>query len=96
MNIQVPDSIKRVMTKLNEQGLPLPMIQDCLTKDPSLTYTLTLVAAVMVGLSVCHVGTVDWDRAVTFLQLVGGGYLARQTMKHISPLNNGDDSTDKK
>ena len=84
------------MTTLNEQGLPLPMLQDIVTKQPSLTYTLTLVAATMVALAVCHVGNVDYDRASSFLEMVGSGYLIRQTMKHISPLPNGDDSTDKK
>jgi hypothetical protein len=90
MNIQVPDNVRQFLSKLNAQGLPLPMIQDCLTKSPSMTYTLTLAAAVMVALSVCHVGNIDWDRAVTFLQIVGGGYLARQTMKHIAPLGEDD------
>jgi len=91
MNVKVPDSVKKLMDKLNSAGLPIPMIQDCLTGQPSLTYTLTLTAAVMVALGVCHVSGVDYDRAMNFLQVVGGGYLVRQGMKHVAPLPNGDD-----
>lgn len=91
MNIQVPDKVKALFDKLNSVGLPIPMIQDCLTHQPSLTYTLTLIAGVMVALACCHVAGVDYDRAMNFLQVVGGGYLVRQGMKHVAPLTNGDD-----
>jgi hypothetical protein len=96
-NIQIPDKIKELFTKLNDVGLPVPMIRDCLTKEPSLTYTLTLIAAVMVILGTIHAteGLVDYAKAVSLFQLVGGGYLVRQGMKHVAPLNSGDKEDNK-
>lgn len=97
MNIQIPDNVKKFLNKLNEQGIPLPMLRDCLTGNPSLTYTLTLASAILVILGAIHAteGLVDYARAKEILQLVGGGYLVRQTMKHIAPLSGGDDSNNK-
>lgn len=95
MNIQLPNNVKNFINKLNDAGIPLPMFRDCLTGKPSITYTLTLAASVMVILGIVKSTNhlVDYEKAVSFLQLVGGGYLVRQTMKHIAPIKDGDDSS---
>lgn len=92
MNIQLPPKLKELLVKMNQNGIPLPMLRDCLTSSPSITYTLTFTASVLVILSICNVGSIDYTKAMSFLQVVGSGYLVRQTMKHVAPLDNKDNT----
>lgn len=86
MNLKVPQKVTNFINNLNEKGIPIPLLEDMLSQEPSLTYTLTLIAAVLMALAVCHVGSIDYDRAKEFLTLVGSGYLGRKGMKHLMPL----------
>ena len=89
MNIQLPPKIKEFIDKLNENGIPLPILRDQLTGQPSITYTLVLVSSVLcvLGLIDATKHLVDYDRAFSLLQWCFGSYLIRKGMAHVAPIN---------
>lgn len=98
MNLQLPQQLQNFINNLSNKGIKIPMLVDCLTGKQSLTYSLTLIYGILVLLG-CIESTehlVNYDRAFTVLQWVGGGYLIRKGMAHAMPVNNKSDNNQDK
>jgi hypothetical protein len=82
------DKIKGFIKNLNEKGIPTPIFRDMVTGTPSITYSMFLIAFVLVVASSFKDGAVllglDFDKCLQLLSYVGIGYIGRKYQKGAS------------
>ena len=78
--------LKKILNKLRDTGMPIIILQDCLTKKPSITFTMLLInfslciAALIGGVSEAF-GGIDFKNATDLLWITGGLYFGRKFQK---------------
>lgn len=80
------EKLKELGVKLRDSGFPVILLQDPLTKKPSITFTLFLASGLMallalIGKAVTALGGIDFTSAKELLLVTGGIYLGRQFQK---------------
>ena len=77
--------IKEFIKTLNEKGIPTPICRDMVTKEPSITYTMLIVAFTLVVAASFKLGNdilgLDYDKCIQLLGYVGVGYIGRKYQK---------------
>lgn len=74
--------LKELIQKLNEKGVPLPVLQDMVTKKPSITYSTFIVATLIYIVSLFDaaqkaLGGIDKAESGEFFLIAAGLYLGR-------------------
>ena len=79
------NKIKAFIQKLNEKGIPTPILRDMVSSKPSITYTMTLISFILVLLSLFKFGEtklgLHFDQCLQLLGYVGIGYIGRKFQK---------------
>lgn len=78
--------LKQLLNTINSKGIPLPILQDLITKKPSITYTMVVISFFMcvfslVGGITDYVKGIDFQNSFTLFALCIGTYLGRQFQK---------------
>lgn len=77
------DLIKEKIKELQDKGLPIVLLQDNITKKPSITFTFFVISGAMVilgliGKFVKVAGGIDIDNALNFFYGCGAMYIGRK------------------
>lgn len=82
------EKFKQFITQLNNNGIPLPVLQDCKTKQPSITYTFFVVSGLIVVLGLIGKASklLDIDlqqlmQSIYWFMSCGGLYMGRKFQK---------------
>jgi hypothetical protein len=80
------DKIKAFIVKMNQYGIPVPMIREPKTQQASVTLTLVVVSFAMVVLSLvgsitAKVKGIDVNNSLELLMISLGAYLGRHYQK---------------
>ena len=80
------EKLREVGAKLRDSGIPTILLQDPLTKLPSLTFTMVAVSfgmclLALMGKTVALLGGLDYQNCKDLLTITGVGYLGRQGQK---------------
>lgn len=83
------DKIKEFVLRLNEIGIPVPIIRDGVTGKPSLTFTLCYINGIialggLIGKITKLTDGVDLDSAKEMLIVTGSLYLGRTLTRGLS------------
>lgn len=89
------EKLKEYANKLRDAGIPVVVLQDPVTKKPSVTFSMLVVSFTMcvlalIGNMVDLVGGIDFDNSKDLLMITGTAYLGRQWQKL------GEDKTEEK
>lgn len=76
------DKIKAFITKMNEKGIPIPMIRDPKTSMPSISLTMMVISFIIVllgllGKSAKMLDGVDLQQAIYWFMITSGLYFGR-------------------
>ncbi len=82
------EKIKKIITDLQDKGLPIVMLQDVLTKQPSITFTFFVLSGIMCLLSVVDSSKVlaglNFDEALKFFDACSIVYVGRSAVKALT------------
>lgn len=86
------NELSKFFSKLNSQGIPIPLARDPKTGVGSLTFTMAVVSfgiciLLLAGKIANLIGNVDYDNALWLLGLTLSTYLGRQFQKNGRQLN---------
>lgn len=90
----IKEKVKAKLKELQEKGLPIVVLRDVATGQPSITYTLFIVSAIM-----CLLAQVEYSRAtidlnfgeaIQFFDSCAMAYLGRHVIKMFNGGSNGD------
>jgi hypothetical protein len=75
--------IKEIINKMNEKGIPIPMVRDPKTQKPSVSLTLVVISGNIVLISLLNSFAnvfkgVDTESAIYWFIVCFGGYLGRK------------------
>jgi hypothetical protein len=92
MNIEL---IKQKIRELQDKGLPIIILQDPISKLPSITFTFLVVSGVMVilglvGKFVTAAGGIDIENALSFFYGCSATYLGRKFTSKSGEISNKD------
>lgn len=84
------EELKKLLGKFRDTGVPTIILQDGLTKKPSITYTMlvinfSLCIAALVGGVADAFGGIDFENAKELLWITGGLYFGRKFQKIAEP-----------
>lgn len=87
--------IKGFIQKLNEKGIPTPILRDMASNKPSITYSMFLISFVLVVLASFNFGAdnlgLKFDQCLQLLSYVGIGYIGRKFQKGDLTVSKGSD-----
>lgn len=90
------DKFKTLMKELQDNGLPLILLQDLVTKKPSVTYTFFVVSGVMCLLSLVEsvrfLAGFNFNEALEFFQASSMVYFGRSAVKAFSGDKKSEDN----
>lgn len=77
------NKIKEMILNSHEKGIPLPMLRDPKTNQPSVTLTMFVVSftvsvTTLVGKITELLGSVEYSNTLWLLSITGGMYLGRK------------------
>lgn len=77
--------IKLIIKQLQDSGLPIIVLRDCISKLPSITYTFFVISGIIVVLGLIKkadalTGGVDISNALSFFGISGATYLGRKVI----------------
>jgi len=79
----VVDKIKEIIKNLQDKGVPVILLQDIITKQPSITFSFFVISGVLViagliGKFAKLSGGIDMENALSFFYGAGAMYLGRK------------------
>ena len=77
------DKIKQLINKLQDEGFPIILLQDIVTKKPSITFSFFVISGLLVILGLIGKfaklsGGIDMDNALNFFYGSGAMYIGRK------------------
>lgn len=78
MSEDLKNKIFNVMQALHDKGIPLPVLQDQASKNPSISYTLLIVSGLILIAALFHVDHLDYTQCQTFFTTCSGLYFLRK------------------
>lgn len=95
----VKERVKELVTKLNENGIPLPILQDLVTKKPSITYTFFVISGITCLLAsfdgVKALAKINFNEVKEFFDMCSYIYVGRSAIK-LMGADNASEKEEKK
>ena len=87
---QIKDKLASFARKLNEQGIPIPLLADPKTKLGSVSLTLLFLSSIYVQFGLINkfakiVDGVDMNNALEWFLITSGLYFTRSISKRVQP-----------
>lgn len=90
--MDIKAKVKELISALNEKGIPLPVLQDLVTKKPSITYTFFVVSGVVCLLSsfdgVKTLAKINFNEIKEFFDMCAYIYVGRSAIKMMGSSDN--------
>lgn len=81
------EKIKQIIKDLQDKGLPIIMLQDVITKKPSITFTFFVLSGIMCLLAAVDVkilSELNFDEALKFFDACSMVYVGRSAVKALT------------